>query len=103
RPAPPRALGPGPLTELTPPLRFLTPRQRLEVSPADAERLGLASGDPVRVTRSGIGIEATMQIKERVAAGVCFLAEGVAEGNANELLQAGPIWVEITKLSEIPA
>jgi len=98
-----RDLWAGPITELNPPLRFLTPRQRLEVSPADAERLGLASGDPVRVARNGIGIEGVVQIKERVAEGVCFLAEGVAEGNANELLQAGPVRVEITKLSEIPA
>ncbi len=39
--------GPGPITELNPPLRFLTPQQRVELSPADAERLELRSGDEV--------------------------------------------------------
>ncbi len=35
----------GPITELNPPLKFLKPSQHLELSPADAQRLGLASGD----------------------------------------------------------
>jgi hypothetical protein len=34
---------------------------------------------------------------------VCFLAEGTANGNANALLNGGPVTVEITKLSEVPA
>ena len=36
-----RDLWAGPVTELNPPLKFLSPQQRLELSPADAERLGL--------------------------------------------------------------
>ena len=58
-PAPSLALGTyrdlwaGPITELNPPLKFLTPQQRLEISPADAERLGLKSGDKVRVGQNG--------------------------------------------------
>ena len=34
-----RDLWAGPITELNPPLKFLKPSQRLEVSPEDAERL----------------------------------------------------------------
>jgi NADH-quinone oxidoreductase subunit G len=98
-----RDLWAGPITELNPPLKFLTPQQRLEISPADAERLDLRSGDPVRVGQNGAAIEATVQIRERVAPGTCFLAEGVSVGNANALLNGGPVRVEITKLSEIPA
>ena len=29
--------------------------------------------------------------------GVCFLIEGTAEGNANALLNGGPVSVQITK------
>jgi NADH-quinone oxidoreductase subunit G len=98
-----RDLWAGPITELNPPLKFLTPQQRLELSPSDAERLGVKSGDKVRVGQDGAGVEAAVQIRERVAEGVCFLAEGVSVGNANALLNGGPVRVEITKLTEASA
>ncbi len=98
-----RDLWAGPITELNPPLKFLTPQQRVEVSPADAERMGLASGDKVLVGQNGTGVEAEVQVKERVPAGVCFLAEGVAPGNANALLNGGPVSVEIAKLERVEA
>jgi anaerobic selenocysteine-containing dehydrogenase len=92
-----RDLWAGPITELNPPLKFLRPQQRVEVSPADADRLGLRHEDLVAVSQNGSSIEARVAIKERVAEGVCFLAEGVADGNANALLNGGPVQVEITK------
>ena len=46
--------GPGPITELNPPLRFLAPQQRVELSLSDAGRLGLKTGDKVRVAQNGI-------------------------------------------------
>ena len=98
-----RDLWAGPITELNPPLKFLTPQQRLELSPADADRLGLKTGEKVLVGQNGSSVEAEVQIKERVSAGVCFLAEGVADGNANALLNGGPVEVEIQKLSEVGA
>jgi len=98
-----RDLWAGPITELNPPLKFLTPQQRVEVSPADAERLGLKTGEPVRVSDDGTTVEAQVQIKDRVPAGVVFLAEGVADGNANALLNGGPAQVTIEKLSEVRA
>jgi NADH-quinone oxidoreductase subunit G len=98
-----RDLWAGPITELNPPLKFLRPQQRLEVSPGDAERLGLQSGDAVRVSQNGSSVDATVQVKERIAEGTCFLAEGVADGNANALLNGGPVSVEIAKLAEAKA
>jgi NADH-quinone oxidoreductase subunit G len=98
-----RDLWAGPITELNPPLKFLTPQQRLEISLADAERLGLKSGEKVRVGQNGTNVEAAVQVRERVAEGICFLAEGTADGNANALLNGAPVRVEITKLNEIPA
>jgi NADH-quinone oxidoreductase subunit G len=94
-----RDLWAGPITELNPPLKFLAPQQRVEISQADAERLDLKSGDKVSVS----GIEAQVQIKERVPSGVVFMAEGVLDGNANALLNGGPVQVSIEKLSEVSA
>ncbi len=98
-----RDLWAGPITELNPPLKFLKPSQRLELSPADAARLSLSIGDRVRVSQGSKSVEATVAIKERVPEGVCFLAEGVALGNANSLLNGHQVRVEIEKLSEVPA
>jgi NADH-quinone oxidoreductase subunit G len=95
-----RDLWAGPVTELNPPLKFLTPQQRVEISSSDAQRLSLASGDQVRVSQNGNAVDATVQIKERVPQGVVFMAEGVLEGNANSLLNGGPVQVKIEKLSE---
>ena len=98
-----RDLWAGPITELNPPLKFLQPSQRVEISPSDADRLGLKSGEKVSVGQNGTVVEAEVQIKERVPEGVVFLAEGTAEDNANGLLNGGPVRVEIRKLSEVPA
>jgi NADH-quinone oxidoreductase subunit G len=94
-----RNLWAGPITELNPPLRFLEPQQRVEISVADAERLGLSNGDPVNVAQNGASISARVAIRERIAEGVCFLIEGTAESNANALLNGSPVAVEITKAS----
>ncbi|MBS0550860.1 MAG: molybdopterin-dependent oxidoreductase, partial [Proteobacteria bacterium] len=98
-----RDLWAGPITELNPPLKFLKPTQRLELSPEDAERLQLGSGDAVRVTQGDKTLQAIVAIRERVPEGVCFLAEGVAGANANGLLNGHQVRVEIEKLSEVPA
>ncbi len=92
-----RDLWAGPITELNPPLRFLAPRQRVELSVSDAERLGLSSGDHVRVSQNGTSLTARVAIRERVPEGVCLLIEGTAEGNANALLNGGPVSVQIVK------
>jgi predicted molibdopterin-dependent oxidoreductase YjgC len=80
-------------------LKFLTPQQRVEISPVDADRLSLNGGDKVLVS----GVEAEVHVKERVPVGVVFMAEGVLDGNANALLNGGPVSVTIEKLSEVRA
>jgi len=94
-----RDLWAGPITELNPPLKFLAPQQKLEISLRDAEHLGLDNGDPVKVAQNGSSITATVAIRERVSEGVCFLAEGTASNNANALLNGGPVTVEITPVA----
>ncbi|HWO16095.1 MAG TPA: NADH-quinone oxidoreductase subunit NuoG [Solirubrobacterales bacterium] len=92
-----RDLWAGPITELNPPLRFLEPQQRVELSIADAERLSLKSGDEVSVSRNGTSLRARVSVKERIQEGACFLIEGTAEDNANCLLNDSPAAVQIEK------
>jgi anaerobic selenocysteine-containing dehydrogenase len=92
-----RDLWAGPITELNPPLRFLAPQQRVELSVADADRLGLSTGDTVSVSQNGTSIRARVAIRERVQEGTCFLLEGTAESNANALLNGSPVNVTIEK------
>jgi NADH-quinone oxidoreductase subunit G len=89
----------GPITELNPPLKFLQPAQRVELSPADAERLGLQGGDEVDVSQNGTTVRARVAIRERIQAGVCFLIEGTFEDNANGLLNGSPVSVTIEKIA----
>ncbi len=93
-----RDLWAGLITELNPPLKFLAPEQRVEISLTDANRMGLKNGDAVKVAQNGSSVSATVSIKERMSDGVCFLIEGTAAGNANALLNGGPVSVEITKV-----
>ncbi len=92
-----RDLWVGPITELNPPLRFLQPQQRVELSVSDAERLGLKAGEEVSVSQNGTSLGARVAIRERVPEGVCFLIEGTAESNANALLNGSPVSVQIEK------
>jgi NADH-quinone oxidoreductase subunit G len=92
-----RDLWAGPITELNPPLKFLQPQQRVELSLTDAERLKLSSGDEVDVSQNGTTVRAQVTIRERLQEGVCFLLEATAEGNANALLNGAPVAVTIEK------
>ncbi|HEX6687177.1 MAG TPA: NADH-quinone oxidoreductase subunit NuoG [Solirubrobacterales bacterium] len=92
-----RDLWAGPITELNPPLKFLQPRQRVELSLSDAKRLNVSSGDEVDVSQNGTTVRAHVSIRERIEPGVCFLIEGTAEDNANGLLNGSPVSVTIEK------
>ncbi|MEK6272646.1 MAG: NADH-quinone oxidoreductase subunit NuoG [Actinomycetota bacterium] len=83
------------VAEQSPALRFLVPRQTLELAPVDADRLGLAQGDEVDVRSNGTSLRARVMIRERVQPGSGFLIEGTAEANANAF-RAGEL-VEVTK------
>jgi NADH-quinone oxidoreductase subunit G len=95
-----RDLWVGAITELNPPLRFLAPQQRVEMSVADAERLGVKIGDEVKIGQNGSSLKAKVDVKERIAEGTVFLIEGTKDGNANGLLNGGPVSVTIEKVAE---
>jgi NADH-quinone oxidoreductase subunit G len=86
----------GPQTEHSTALRFLTPRQRAELSAADARRLGVAPGDEVTVSADGHSIRAEAAVRAGVPPGSVFLIAGVAEDNATALTNGVPRTVEVS-------
>jgi NADH-quinone oxidoreductase subunit G len=73
------------VTKRNPALRFLMPRQKLELAAKDAEDLDLSNGDEVTVSVNGHSVEATVAIRERMRDGAAFLIEGTDEANGNLL------------------
>jgi NADH-quinone oxidoreductase subunit G len=73
------------VADRSPALRFLAPRQTLELSPVDADRLGVAQGEEVEVRSNGTSLRAQVMIRERIRPEAGFLIEGTAEANANAL------------------
>jgi NADH-quinone oxidoreductase subunit G len=81
------------VTERSPALRFLRPKQTLELAPADAARLGIAGGEEVDVRSNGTSVRARVAVRERVRPGSGFLIEGlgdVAGTLVGELVEISP-------------
>jgi NADH-quinone oxidoreductase subunit G len=74
--------------DISPSLRFLRPRQVVELSPADAERLGIREGDQVEVGSNGTRVKGAVRLRAAVPGGSVFLAEGTHEQPANALTEA---------------
>ena len=87
----------GSVAEHAPSLRFLAPVQRAELAPADAERLGVSSGDEVEVSADGQRVRATVALRQAVQPGSVFLVAGTAENNATALTNGAPRTVEIAR------
>jgi NADH-quinone oxidoreductase subunit G len=94
-----RDLWSGEVTERNPALRFLAPKQTLELAPADANRLALAQGEEVEVGANGSTLRARVAIRERMRPGAAFLIEGTAEQNANAL-EPG-VMVEVARAGDM--
>ena len=85
------------VTERSPSLRFLASGQQVELSPLDAERLQVASGDEVQVRCNGHAVNAVVQIRARAKRGTATLIEGTQEGNPNVLVDGAPVVVAIER------
>ncbi len=83
-----RPIWAAPECEISPALKFLIPRQQLELSPEDAERLGIAHGSEVIVTQNGHRLNATAAVRSGVPGGSAFLADGLASESANVLTES---------------
>ena len=82
------------MTERNEALQFLAPEQRVEVAPADAERLEISDGDSVAVRSNGHSVRARVVLRERMRPGAAFLIEGTATDNANALNGAELVEIE---------
>src|SRR5688500_7950514 len=83
--------------DVSPSLRFLRPRQVVELSPVDAERLGIRDGDQVEVGSpvpadevgrgNGTRVKGAVKLRAAVPGGSVFLAAGTHEQPANVLTE----------------
>jgi len=87
------------MTGRSPGLNALRPEPEVEINPQDAERLGIRSGDRVRlVSRRGM-VEVNASVTERVAPGLVFLPFHYAEGAAN--LLTNPALDPVARIPEL--
>lgn len=96
-----RSIWAAPEVEASPALKFLARSATLELSPADAERLGIENGDRVRVGDTSSTVEARAAVRGNTPAGTVFLDAGLSGGGAAELT-GETVTVEPTKV-EVPA
>ena len=80
--------------ELSPALKFLRAHQRAELSPLDAQRLGVSHGDRITVASNGSQVQAVATLRASVPEGTVFLEHGIGEDSASEL-DAGLVEIEL--------
>jgi NADH-quinone oxidoreductase subunit G len=83
-----RPIWAAPEVEISPILKYTIARQQAELSPEDARRIGVSSGDPVIVSQNGTSITAPAAVRSGVPEGTVFMATGLAADSANSLTQA---------------
>jgi NADH-quinone oxidoreductase subunit G len=86
----------GYVTRHAPALSFLKPEQTVELSPADAERLGIGTGTPVQVGMNGTRVNATAAVRAAMPEGTAYLIEGTEDSPAGKLLSGEPQSVEVS-------
>ncbi len=89
-----RPIWAAPEVEISPALHYTVAHQQVELSPEDASRLGISSGERVEVAQNGTRLNATAAVRSGVLPGTAFLATGLAADSANELTEA---YVEVLK------
>ncbi len=95
-----RSIWAAPEVEHSPALKFLTARAQVEISPADAERLGVENGERVTVSAEDREVTARVALRGNVPAGTVFLGEATAVGAANELTDGAPRLVTVAPAAE---
>ncbi len=89
-----RSIWASPEVEISPALQFTLAEQLVELSPQDAQRLGIEQGAAVQVAQNGTRLAGRAAIRTGVPAGTAFLAAGIATDSANALTEA---YVEVVK------
>jgi anaerobic selenocysteine-containing dehydrogenase len=73
---------------VSPALHFLHPDMRVEMAPADAQRLELFQGDHVVVGSDGQVVDATVTVRAATPEGTVFLETNALEGPLVEVRKA---------------
>ena len=73
--------------DVSPILQYARPSQVVELSPADAARLGVADGDAVEVGTNGTRVRGAARLRQAIPAGSVFVAAGMADQPASVLTQ----------------
>ncbi|MCU0258953.1 MAG: molybdopterin-dependent oxidoreductase, partial [Solirubrobacteraceae bacterium] len=89
-----RSIWAAPEVGASPALQFLHPRQRVELSPADAERLQVRQGETVVVGSNGHSVSGTVHVRAAAPEGSVFLETALDEDSASTL--EGPL-VEVRR------
>jgi NADH-quinone oxidoreductase subunit G len=87
----------GYVTRHAPVLQFLKPEQTVELSPADAARLGVGAGTPVRIGVNGTRLNATVALRAQMPEGTAYLIDGTEDDPAGALVTGVPQTVEVSK------
>ena len=82
-----RSIWASPEVEISPALQFAIARQQVELSPADAQRLGITPGDAVVVAQNGTRLHAQAHVRAGIQEGTAFLADCLASDSANSLTE----------------
>jgi NADH-quinone oxidoreductase subunit G len=82
-----RSLWADKTVDVSPLLQFARARQVVELSPHDAEQLGIREGDRVEVGHNGTRVKGAVKLRAAVPAGSVFLSEGVVDEPANALTE----------------
>jgi NADH-quinone oxidoreductase subunit G len=82
-----RSLWAGPEVDLSPALQFIRPRQVVELSPVDADKLGVRDGDEVEVGSNGTRVRGAARLRAAMPGGSVFLVEGTQDEPANLLTE----------------
>ena len=73
--------------EVSPSLQFIRARQVAELSPLDADALGIREGDRVEVSSNRARVRAGVRLRAAIPPGTVFLAEATQEDSANALTE----------------
>jgi len=92
-----RSIWAAPEVENAPALKFLARRATVELSPADAERLGIENGERVTVSAEDRSVTATAALRGNAPAGTAFLDAGLPQGGAGELTDGTPQTVTVER------
>ncbi len=80
-----RPIWAAPEVEISPALKFAIAHQQAEISPEDAQRLGIVTGELLDVSQNGSSLRAKAAVRSGVAPGTVFLATGLTSESANLL------------------